>query len=143
VAVAAHEVGHALQHRDGDPTFERYQRLVPLGTAAQRIGIGLLSLAPLVLALTRSPALAALCGIAGLLGLASKVAIHAVTLPLELDASFNRALPTIEDGNYVAPSEVGHVRQVLRAAALTYVCAAAADIINVARWALLARGRWI
>ena len=143
VAVAVHEVGHALQDRDRDPWYDRRQRLVPLGVALQQVGIALLSAAPLVLMLVRSPALAAVCGIGGLVALLSKVVIHAVTLPVELDASFRRALPIIMQGQYVAPGEVAAVRQVLRAAAMTYVAAAAVDVINVARWVVLARGRWI
>ena len=143
VAVAAHEVGHALQHRDNDSWYLRRQRLVPLGITLQRVGVALVSAAPFVILLTRSPALAALCGAGGLLALLSKVAIHGVTLPVELDASFGRALPMIVSGRYVAPGEVTAVRQVLRAAALTYVSAAAMDVSNIARWVLLARGRWI
>ena len=143
VAVSVHEVGHALQHRDADPWFERRQRMVPFGVAVQRVGVALLSAAPFVMLLTRSPALAGVFGAGGLLALLSKVAIHGVTLPVEWDASFNRALPLIVAGQYVAPSEVRAVRQVLRAAAITYIAAAAMDVINVARWLLLARGRWI
>lgn len=141
VAVAAHEVGHALQDRDSDSWFERRQRMVPLGITFQRIGMALMYAAPIVILLTKSPALTAVCGAGGLVALLSRVAIHWVTLPVELDASFNRALPMIIDGRYVAPGEVPAVRRVLRAAALTYVAAAAMDVINVARWVLIARGR--
>ena len=141
VAVSAHEVGHALQDRDNDSWLERRQRMIPVARTIQRIGMAMMYTAPIVGLLARSPALAAVFGAGGLIALLSRVAVHLVTLPVELDASFNRALPMIMNGRYVAPGEVPAVRRVLRAAALTYVAAAAMDVINIARWVLITRGR--
>ena len=66
-----------------------------------------------------------------------------MTLPLEWDASFAKALPIIQRGQYVAPDEHDAVKSVLRAAALTYVASALADILSFWRWLLIFRGRWI
>jgi Zn-dependent membrane protease YugP len=60
-----------------------------------------------------------------------------VTLPTEWDASFGKALPVLIQGQYVAPGEDRVVRRVLRAAAMTYVAAALADVLNIARWVAL------
>ena len=85
---------------------------------------------------TPEPTTAALLAI-GLAGLAVRMLVHAFTLPIEWDASFNKAMPIIIKGRYVAPGEVKSVERVLKAAAYTYVAAALADILNLARWAAL------
>ena len=60
--------------------------------------------------------------------------VHAVTLPIEFDASFAKALPVLREGSYVSKSDEDAVSRILRAAALTYVSAALADILNLGRW---------
>ena len=60
--------------------------------------------------------------------------MHLVTLPVELDASFRKALPILVSGNYVEAHDVPAVRRVLRAAAFTYVAASLASLLNLARW---------
>ena len=70
-------------------------------------------------------------------GLVVRMLVHLVTLPTEFDASFGKALPVLTQGQYVAPEEQPIVRRILRAAAMTYVAAALADILNLARWAAL------
>jgi hypothetical protein len=63
--------------------------------------------------------------------------IHAVTLPIEFDASFSKALPLLRAGKYVSKSNEKAVSRILSAAALTYVSAALADILNLGRWILI------
>ena len=58
---------------------------------------------------------------------------HVVTLPVEFDASFNRALLLLKEGRFVPDHELGAARHILSAAAYTYVAAALVDLINVAR----------
>jgi Zn-dependent membrane protease YugP len=60
--------------------------------------------------------------------------VHAVTLPVEWDASFNKALPILEKGKYLHQDDMPAAREVLRAAALTYVSAALASLLDLARW---------
>lgn len=134
VAVATHEVAHAVQHARDEPAFRRRMELVrliaPLHRAAQ---IVLLSI-PIVFVAAHAPALIALQAALVLLLFASQVAIHAVTLPVEFDASFAKALPVLEGGNYLAPSDMPAARRVLRAAALTYVAAALVTLVDILRW---------
>ncbi len=134
VAVAAHEVAHAVQHAWNEPAFRRRQALVgaiaPLDRAARLI---LLSM-PVLFVVAKSPALLAAQLILSILFFAGSVAIHAVTLPVELDASFGKALPVLQRGAYLGPSDLPAARRVLRAAALTYVAAALADVLNLLRW---------
>jgi Zn-dependent membrane protease YugP len=72
--------------------------------------------------------------VAGILLFASEIVIHLITLPVELDASFSKALPALTRGRYLSASDLPAARSVLTAAAWTYVAAALATLLNVARW---------
>ena len=73
----------------------------------------------------------------GLSGFIARMMIHLVTLPIEFDASFSKALPILREGNYVSQSNEKAVNRILRAASLTYVSAALADILNLGRWIII------
>ena len=134
VAVAAHEVGHALQHHHGERGLALRQKLVGVAAATDRIASVFFIAAPVLALLLRTPA--ALFGLAligiGLLGV--RVLVHLVTLPVEYDASFNKALPILREGGYLGESDLDGARSVLRAAALTYVAGALVSLLNLARW---------
>lgn len=134
VAVATHEVAHAVQHGQDEPGFRRRLRLVALIAPLDRAGQFVLLSTPLIFLFLRSPALVALqVGLVVLL-FAGRLAVHAVTLPVELDASFGKALPVLERGGYLSLRDLPQARRVLRAAALTYVAAALATLLDVIRW---------
>ena len=97
----------------------------------------LLLATPVVFALTRAPAILAFELAAGFIILASSVIMHAVTLPVEFDASFKRALPLLEQ--YVKPEDMPAARQVLTAAAFTYVASALVSLLDIARWIRILR----
>jgi Zn-dependent membrane protease YugP len=140
VAVAAHEVSHALQDSEGHRLLGLRVRLA---RTARTIEIGaaiLLATAPVLMVLVRSPALLILQGAVVVLLMASRLVIHLLTLPVELDASFRRALPILERGGYLAESDLPAARTVLRAAAFTYVAAALVTLLDVTR--LLRVFRW-
>jgi Zn-dependent membrane protease YugP len=134
VAVAAHEVSHALQHAHGEPAFQRRFDLVKNLGWVDRTASVVLLLSPLVFIVIKAPILFALQIVAAIALFAIRIAVHVVTLPVELDASFGKALPVLERGRYLAPSDMPAARSVLRAAAFTYVAAALATLLNVARW---------
>ena len=137
VAVAAHEVAHAVQHRDGYGPLLWRQRLVKKAVVVERIGGIMLMATPLVFALLRSPVIV-LLEIALALGiLACTIVVHIVTLPTEFDASFKKALPVLE--KYIPPEEMSGARSVLKAAAFTYVAGALVSMLNVARWLRILR----
>jgi uncharacterized protein len=92
----------------------------------------LLLVAPLIL--VRAPILGIVQLIPGFVLLTSRVAVHVVTLPVELDASFGKALPVLTRGGYLAAADMPAARSVLRAAAFTYVASALMTLLNVARW---------
>lgn len=110
IAVAAHEVGHAIQ-------FYRREKVFELRT-------------PL--------AMCVLIGISLLLQLVGAFA-YLIILPEEWDASFNKALPVLVEGEYVDASQLPAIRQVLKAAALTYFAAALANVLHIGRWFMILR----
>jgi len=134
VAVAAHEVGHAIQHQRNEPKLALRHRLVKVAQTTQQLGAGAMFLLPVAVAITRAPSAGLIMGAIGLGSMASATLVHLVTLPVELDASFGKALPILKDGHYVQPGDETAVRRVLRAAALTYVASSLASLLNLARW---------
>jgi len=138
VAVAAHEVGHAIQHADGYQPLVLRTRLVGFSGKAQRAGSFLLLAAPVAMVLTRSPAAGLLLLVGGLLSMGTAVLVHLLTLPTEVDASFRRALPMLEAG-VLKPEDRAGARRILTAAAFTYVAAALGSLLNVWVWLRMIR----
>jgi Zn-dependent membrane protease YugP len=134
VAIAAHEVGHAIQHHQGDKRLSTRTKMVPIVNLLARWSVVIISLSPVIGIITRHPMPFSLLLFIGLSGFIARMMVHAVTLPIEFDASFSKALPILREGNYVSQSNEKAVSHVLRAAALTYVSAALADILNLSRW---------
>ncbi len=139
VTVAAHEVGHALQDKHGYPPLKIRSRLITLTQPAQKLGAGILMAAPFIGMLTRAPLLSLVMVLGGLLSLGATTLVHLVTLPTEWDASFKRALPLLKQGGILKPVDLPHARRLLAAAALTYVAASLASLLNIARWWTLLR----
>jgi Zn-dependent membrane protease YugP len=134
ITVAAHEVGHALQDRDGYAPLRMRSRLVKAGRGIEKIGAGVLMVSPFIGALTRAPGLSLLMFGAGFATLGMSTLIHLVTLPTEFDASFNRALPILDRFRILKTADRPGARKLLRAAALTYVSASLMSLLNIARW---------
>ena len=139
VTVAAHEVGHALQDASGYAPLKIRSQLIMLTRPVQRLGAGILVAAPFVGMLTRAPLVSLLMILGGFMSLGATTLVHLVTLPTELDASFNRALPMLEKGGILKPVDLPHARRLLKAAALTYLSASLASLLNIARWWALLR----
>lgn len=139
VAIAAHEVGHAIQHHEGNRMLALRQTLVRIASVTDKFAAAFFFLAPVLGVLVRSPG--AFLGIllVGIGFIAIRLIVHLVTLPVEWDASFNKALPILENGNYLHPDDMPAAREVLRAAALTYVSAALAGLLDLARWIRILR----
>lgn len=137
IAIAAHEASHAMQDAAGYAPLRLRQELVGYGIIIERVGSVVLLATPLIFALTRSPLVLIFELVAGLGILATTIVLHVVTLPTEFDASFKRALPILKD--YIRPEDMKGARQVLRAAAFTYVASALVSLVDVARWIRLLR----
>ena len=134
VVVAAHEVGHAMQDATNYPPLAARGRLAQNAAKVERVGAILMLAAPVMLVLVKSPHLVVIELLAGLAIMSTTIVMHAVTLPVEFDASFKRALPVLKAGKYIPDGDMRAARQILTAAALTYVAAAAISLLDVMRW---------
>lgn len=139
VAVAAHEVGHAMQDATGYRPLKTRTRLAKIAIVVEKAGAVIMIGAPIMAAIMRHPAGFALEFAAGLVILSLAVIIHLSTLPVELDASFGRALPVLRAGQYIPEKDIPAARHILRAAAFTYVAASLMSLINIARWLRILR----
>jgi Zn-dependent membrane protease YugP len=134
VVIAAHEVGHAMQDATGYGPLKARTRLAKQAQKLETVGSVVMLAAPVLMILAKSPHIFAMQLCVGVLILAMTVLIHASTLPTEFDASFGRALPVLKAGGYLNDKDMPAARKILRAAALTYVAAAALSMLDVMRW---------
>ena len=139
ITVAAHEVGHAVQDNEGYKPLKLRSHLVKVTQKFEKLGAGILMISPFIGAITRVPGLGIIMFLGGLLTLGTSTLVHLVTLPTEIDASFNRALPMLEKGNILKKADKRHARRILKAAALTYVSASLMSLLNIARWFAILR----
>lgn len=132
IAVSAHECGHAMQDKDNYVFMRIRHKLVPITNFASKIGYVVL-----------------LIGfIAGMfdliwIGIGLELVVllfQIVTLPVEINAS-KRALQKIKEDHYLDESEYSQGRNVLIAAALTYVASVASNILEILRLVLIAQNR--
>lgn len=94
---------------------------------------------PVIMTVLRSPVAGLLFVVGGMLTLGSAALVHALTLPMEMNASFARALPILERGRYLIEGDMPHARRLLNAAAWTYVAASLMTLLNIARWVAILR----
>ena len=134
VVIAAHEVGRAMQDATGYAPLTHRTRMAKQARRVERIGSIVMLLAPVMLIFSKAPALMGLQLVAGMFILSFTVLMHVLTLPVEFDASFRRALPVLKAGGYLDEKDMSSARQILRAAAFTYVAAAAMSLLNMMRW---------
>jgi uncharacterized protein len=135
LAVAAHEVGHAIQDAKAyAPLVVRSALAAPLSIAAN---LGQLALFAGLFMLATSLGQTFL--LIGIIGLGAVLLFHVVTLPVEFDAS-NRALAILEKNGYLSVQENQGARKVLNAAAMTYVVAALASAAQLLYYLGFLRG---
>ncbi|MDH5600482.1 MAG: zinc metallopeptidase [Gammaproteobacteria bacterium] len=138
VAVAAHEVGHAIQHHRKESLLAWRSRLAVFADSVQKFGVAAMMVMPVVTAVTRAPALGGFLFFIGIGSMFMATLVHLITLPVETDASFNKALPILEAG-YVEKEDMPKIRRILRAAALTYLAGSMASLLNLWRWIAILR----
>lgn len=132
VVVAAHEVGHAYQHARREWLFQTRTGLALVSITLERIiPLALLGIPVLALVL---PAAMRWGLLVAVLAMLLSTLLHLLTLPVEWDASFGKALPWLQEGRYLAEDDWRAARKILLAAALTYLAASLMSLLNVARW---------
>ncbi len=138
VAVAAHEVGHAIQFVRNEPVSQLRSKYLGKVLIIKRFSSAVLLIFPVVTFVLKIPQIMLLAVVIAVLGMLASVLMYVAILPEEFDASFNKALPILKEG-YLPEAHVAAARQVLRAAAMTYVAAALADILRLWRWLRVVR----
>lgn len=128
VAIAAHEVGHAMQYAENYSMVGVRNSLLPLAIVSGHAGWIVL-----IIGLAARIDILFLAGLVmvGIIGL-----FQLFTLPLEFDAS-KRALVQLSDGGYVSTDEVADAKEMLSAAALTYVAALVATLLQIMRFVMI------
>lgn len=127
IGVAAHEVGHAVQHATGYTAIKIRNAIVPAVNICN-----MLSMPILILGLFLSYTLVEL----GIILFSATVLFQLITLPVEFNAS-SRAIKTLEGQNLLTADETAGAKKVLNAAALTYVAAAFSAIMSLLRIILI------
>lgn len=133
LGVAAHECGHVMQHEEGYTPLQFRTALVPIANFGSNAGIWIVLLS-LILGLSST------LTTIGIVLFSMGVLFQLVTLPVEFNAS-HRALVMLEQYGVLGTDENRKARAVLKAAALTYVAAAASSILQLLRMVLLSNRR--
>jgi len=138
VTVAAHECGHAIQDAENYGFMSIRKVVTPVIQICQ-FGPYLLMFSLMLTVFLASP----IWKLTALIGLLMYIGIfffQLITLPVEFDASFSRAIPVLEGAGYISPDEKENAKKILQACAFTYVAAALFSLIEILRWALILFG---
>ena len=132
-AVAAHECGHAIQHREGYSMLQLRTKMVPVVSFASKTVQWLLLVGIFIVNVTPIPLYIALAMFA------MTVLFSFVTLPVEVDAS-RRAIKWLEGSGIVAGEQLNNAKDALHAAAYTYVVAAIGSLATLLYYAVMLLG---
>ncbi len=132
IGVAAHEVGHAVQHAQGYTPIKIRQAIIPITQIGSKLAVPLIIIGMLVSFLDWLIPV-------GIFLYTGVVLFQAVTLPVEFNAS-GRALKTLDENAILQPDEVKMSKKVLSAAAMTYVAAMFSALLSLLRLILIASG---
>ena len=138
IAVAAHEVGHVLQHAEGYVPLAIRSAVAPVAQFGSMAAFPLFFIG--IFFFRGHGATAFWLMDVGIMLFTGAVLFQLVTLPVEFNAS-KRALAQLTESGAVMPQEVAQAKQVLDAAALTYVAAAAMAALQLLRLILLRNSR--
>jgi Zn-dependent membrane protease YugP len=137
-AVAAHEVGHAVQHATAYKMLEFRSKMVPVVNIASGFS-PILIMVGLVMGVAAQIGIGFYVAVAGLALMAIGTIFSFITLPVEYDAS-NRALAWLKNKNMLSPEEYAGAEDSLKWAARTYVVAAIGALATLLYWALMVFG---
>ncbi len=132
IGVAAHEVGHAIQHATDYTPIKVRSALVPITNFGSSISMVLIMIGLVFVGLTETGTLGFTIAIVGLLAYCLVAVFQIVTLPVEFNAS-NRALKTLNERGILYSDEVPMAKKVLSAAAMTYVAALVSTLSTILR----------
>lgn len=125
LAVTAHEIGHVLQYQQDYAPIRMRNNILPVASFASSASPFII-IGGILLGMTK-------LAMVGVWLFAAVLVFQLVTLPVEFNAS-RRGLTMLEQGGYITREQLPHAKAVLRAAAMTYVWAAVAALINLLRF---------
>ena len=128
IGIAAHEVGHAIQHAQGYGPIKLRMAIIPITQIGSRLSMPLILLGILF---SYQPIISL-----GIIFFATATVFQLITLPVEFNAS-NRALTILENSNYLYSEELIGAKKTLSAAAMTYVAALIVSAMQLLRLVLL------
>ena len=134
VTVAAHEFGHALQHFKNYKPLTTRTTMVKSAQKLDRIGGVALLVIPFAAFTPVGARLALPLTLVVIFSMLVNTVVHLVTLPVEFDASFGRALPILREGQYINDRDYRAARKILTACALTYLASSLSGLLNFWRW---------
>lgn len=141
VGVAAHEVGHAIQHSECYRPLVVRGKLVPIVNFASHFSWLAIILGLIFMGFsTVLSSIGSYILLAGVGLFAFTTLFHLVTLPVELNAS-RRALAELEATGWYSSEDIKASRRVLSAAAMTYIAALAVSVLQLLRLLSMFRGR--
>ena len=134
ITTVAHEIGHALQDKEGyEPLLQR-TAMVERAAIMQKFASGALLVTPILVLIAHTPLIGLVTFGAGFIAMGVPVLVHLTTLKVEFDASFQRALPLLKEGEYLSKSDQRKAKKILTACALTYVSASLSSLFNLWKW---------
>ena len=136
VTVAAHECGHAIQDAENYGFMRLRAAVAPVIQICQ-FGPMLLMFSIILSAFLPIWKMTAMVGLLMYIGI---FFFQVITLPVELDASFARAVPVLEGSGYISNDEKESAKKILQACAFTYIAAALFSLIEIIRWAMILFG---
>jgi uncharacterized protein len=132
-AVAAHEVGHAVQHAQAYSWLTMRSKMVPMVNISSNLSQWLI-MGGLILGFASKSGIGFYVAVAGLILMAIATSFSFITLPVEYDAS-NRALAWLKNKNMLGQQEYAGAEDALKWAARTYVVAALGALASLLYWA--------
>ena len=139
-AVAAHEIGHVLQHEEGYSPMKLRSVILPVANIGSRIGPFLVLGGLLLSILARGTGnMGYYIAIGGVALYAMMLLFQLITLPIEFNAS-KRGLSMLTEGGYITDEELPGAKKMLNAAAMTYVLASLGAFVTLLRLLSIANG---
>ena len=141
IAIATHEVSHAIQHHQAYQPLMRSGQLIKMLNPLQTISnIAIYAIGSFGI-ITQNPLMLRMIIAVLVITYILRIGVRILNLPVEFDASFNRALPILVKGQYLSHDDIPVAKKILKAAALTYVASALASIYDIRNLLILIRRR--
>ena len=133
IAVAAHELGHLIQYKQDSRLLTWRIQMQKMIIRFSPISSAAILIFPILAVVTKSPLVIILLIGAGVFSKVMEVTVQLLALPVELDASFGKALPILKNGGFITKADEPAVRKILTACALTYLASALNSLLSLGR----------